>query len=48
MDLPIFVIAEWATLLVDIHCPQGGSYLSIPINFSGLAALMSADIARSL
>ena len=25
MDLPIFVIAEWATLLVDIHCPQGGS-----------------------
>ena len=25
MDLPIFVIAEWATLLVDIHCPRGGS-----------------------
>ena len=25
MDLPIFVIAEWATLLVDIHCPHGGS-----------------------
>ena len=24
MDLPIFVIAEWATLLVDIHCPRGG------------------------
>ena len=24
-DLPIFVIAEWATLLVDIHCPRGGS-----------------------
>ena len=22
MDLPIFVIAEWATLLVDIHCPE--------------------------
>ena len=22
---PIFVIAEWATLLVDIHCPRGGS-----------------------
>ena len=21
MDLPIFVIAEWATLLVDIRCP---------------------------
>ena len=25
MDLPIFLIAEWATLLVDIHCPRGGS-----------------------
>ena len=25
MDLPIFVIAEWATPLVDIHCPEGGS-----------------------
>ena len=25
MDLPIFVIAEWATLLVDICCHQGGS-----------------------
>ena len=25
MDLPIFVIAEWATLLVDIGCPRGGS-----------------------
>ena len=25
MDLPIFVIAEWAPLLVDIHCPRGGS-----------------------
>ena len=25
MDLPIFVIPEWATLLVDIRCPQGGS-----------------------
>ena len=23
MDLPIFVIAEWATLLVDIRCPRG-------------------------
>ena len=48
MDVPIFVIAESATLLVDIHCPRGGSYLSIPIHFSGLAALMSADIARNL
>ena len=25
MDLPIFVIAEWAALLVDIDCPRGGS-----------------------
>ena len=48
MDLPIFVIAEWATLLVDIHCPRGGSLLSIPIHFSRLATLMSADIARNL
>ena len=45
MDLLIFVIAEWATLLVDIRCPRGGSKLGIPIHFSGLAALMSADIA---
>ena len=25
MDLPIFVIAECATLLVDIRCPRGDS-----------------------
>ena len=48
MDLLIFVIAEWATLLVDIHCPRVGSELSIPIHFSRLAALMSVDIARNL
>ena len=24
VDLPIFVKTEWATLLVDIRCPQGG------------------------
>ena len=48
MDLPMFVIAEWTTLLVDIRCPRCASYLSIPIHFSGLAALMSADIARNL
>ena len=48
MDVPIFVIAEWATLLVDIRCPRGGSSLSRPIHFSGLAALMSADTARNL
>ena len=45
MDVLIFVIAEWATLLVDIRCPQGNSSLSIPIHFSGLATLMSADTA---
>ena len=48
VDLPIFVIAEWASLLVDIHCPRGRFQISIPIHFSGLAALMSADIARNL
>ena len=48
MDLSIYVIAELATLLVDIHCLRGGSKLSIPIHFSGLPALMSADIARNL
>ena len=45
MDNPIFEIAEWATLLMDILCPRGGSLPSIPIHFSGLAALMSANIA---
>ena len=48
MDDPIFVIAEWATLLVDIHCRRGGSKFSIPIHLSGLAALMGADIARNI
>ena len=48
MDLPIFVITEWATLLVDIHCPRGDTLLVIPIHFSGLAALMSAEIARNI
>ena len=48
MDLPIFLIAEWATLLVYIHCPGVVLDLAIPIHFSGLVALMSADIARNL
>ena len=48
MDLPIFVIAEWANLLVYIHCPCGGSLLSIHIHFQKLAVLMGADIARNL
>ena len=48
MDLPIFVLAEWATLLLDICCPRSGSQLSIPIHFSGLDALMRADIERNL
>ena len=25
MHLPIFVMVEWSTLLVDIRCPRGGS-----------------------
>ena len=25
MDLPLFAIAKWASLLVDIHCPRGRS-----------------------
>ena len=41
----MFVIAEWSSLLVDIHCPRGGSQFSIPIHFSRLAALMGVDIA---
>ena len=49
MDLPIFVIAVWATLLVDYSLsPEVVLNLSSPIHFSGLAALMSADIARNL
>ena len=48
VTLPIFVIAEWTTLLVDIRCFQGGSSLSISTHFSGPAALKSADIARNL
>ena len=48
MGLHIFVITECANLLVDIRCPRGGSKLNIPIHFSGIAALMSADIARNL
>ena len=48
MDLPILVIAEWVTLLLDIRRPRGCSELSIPIHFSGLATLISADIPRNL
>ena len=47
-DLPISVIAEWATLLVDIRCARGGSELSIPMLFSGRPALIGADTARNL
>ena len=47
-DLNIFVIAESATQLVDIRSPRGASQHSIRIHFSGLAALMSADIERIL
>ena len=48
MGLPIFVIADWATLPVDIRGSRGGSQLSCPFHFPGLAALISADIARNL
>ena len=48
MDLPIFVIAEWAILLVDIRVPEVVLNLAFLSIFSGLAALMSADIARNL
>ena len=47
-DFPLFVIAEWATLLVDIHCPRDGSLLGIAIHFSGLAPLLSADVSANL
>ena len=46
-DLPLFAITKWASLLVGTHCPRGRSLLGISIHFSGLAALMSADIART-
>ena len=48
MDLPIFVIAEWATLLVDIRCPEVVLNLASLSIFKGLAALMSADLAGNL
>ena len=41
MDLLLFAIIKWASLMVDIHCPSGHSKLSISIHFSGLVALMS-------
>ena len=44
----VFVMAKRATLLVDIQCPRVGFNLVYLSNFSGLAALMSADIARNL
>ena len=47
-DFPTFVMAEFATLLVDIRSPRDGSLLSIPIHFSLLDPLMSPDIPRNL
>ena len=43
----MFVIAEWVSLLEDNRCHRRGSYLTIPIHFQGLTALMSAHIARN-
>ena len=49
MDLPLFAMAKWAILLVDIQCLRGGSLTWYFYPFiSGLAALMGADIARNL
>ena len=45
---PIFVITKWATLLVDIHCPRGGSELGISIHFFRTSCTDEADIARNL
>ena len=45
---PIFVITKCATLLVDIHFPEGVLDLVSLSIFSGLAALMSADIVQNL
>ena len=33
MDLPIFLIAEWGTLLVDIRCTEVVFYLAFPSIF---------------
>ena len=41
------MITKWATPLVDIHCPRGGSELGISIHFPGLTALKTADIAEN-
>ena len=48
MDLPLFAMAMWAILLVDIQCPRGGplTWYFYPF-ISGPAALMSSDIART-
>ena len=49
MDLPLFEMAKWAILLVDIQCLRGGSLTCYFYQFiSGLATLMGADIARNL
>ena len=42
------MITKWATLLVDIHCPEVVFILVCLYIFSRLAALMSADIAQNL
>ena len=42
------MITKWATLLVDIHFTEVVHNLVSLSNFSGLAALMSADIVQTL
>ena len=46
MDLLSFVIVKWASLLVDIVTELALSFVFLSKFFTGLAALMSADIAR--
>ena len=48
MDLPISAIAEFSILLMDICVHQVALNLAFLSIFSGLAALLIADIARNL
>ena len=48
MDLTIFVIAEWVLCWWIFIVPEVVLNLSISFRFSGLDALISADIARKL
>ena len=46
MDLLLFVIAKWASLMMDIDCPRIALnlvFLSM-LSFAGPAALVNGDI----